>query len=84
MADNFTVYDIPNVTVDPLGNPVIMYRITANAGYYIHLPEHEEMQYTTIVGLLASYDFSTVQVVAEADLPEGADITGGGGEHETA
>jgi hypothetical protein len=84
MAANFTVYDIPNVTVVAMGDPVVIYRITADEGYYIHLPEHDDLQYTTIVGLVPSYDFSKVQVVAEADLPAGADITGGGGEHETA
>lgn len=78
-----TVYDIENVTVVAVGSPAVGYRITANEGYYIHCVEHEELSYTTIVLLRADYDFSTVQVVAEADLPEGAEIHGGN-DHEVA
>ena len=69
-----SVYDLQHVIIEPIGNPAIGYRITTESGWYIHLPQHEEMTYTTAVVLLASYDFSTVQIVAEADLPEGAEI----------
>ncbi len=72
-----SVYDLQNVTVEEIGNPAVMYRITSNSGYYIHIPSlHEELTYKTVVALLASFDFSTVQIVAEADLPEGAEICG--------
>ena len=82
--NNMTVYDIPNVTVEAIGNPAIGYRITANEGYYIHIDSmHEELVYKTVVGLRADFDFSTVQIVAEADLPEGAEILGGETEPET-
>ena len=73
-----SVYDIPNVTVEPVtsGSVVLGYTITANNGYYIHLPQHDELSYTTIVILRAAYDFSTVEVVHESELPEGAEING--------
>lgn len=71
-----TVYDLQHVTIEEVGNPVICYRINTEPGWYIHLPQHEELIYKTAVVLPTSYDFSTVQIVAEADLPEGADICG--------
>ena len=73
-----SVYDIQNVTVNPVtsGGVVLGYTITANDGYYIHLPQHDELSYTTIVILRAAYDFSTVEVVHESELPEGAEIHG--------
>lgn len=71
-----TVYDLSNVTVVPVGDPARAYRINSNEGYYIHLPSYEDNVFTTAVVLLASYDFSTVQIVAEADLPEDNIING--------
>ena len=75
-----TVYEVPNIkhcTVKPLGDPVLVYRITSNEGWYIHLndgDEEREIAWKTSVALSVSYDFSLVQIVAEADLPEGAEI----------
>ena len=79
-----TVYEIPNInhcTVTPIssGGNVLGYRINANEGWYIHLPEHAENSYTTVVVLLASRDFSTVQIIAEADLPPDAEFNGNTG-----
>ena len=78
-----SVYDLPNVTVTPKANGG-MFLIVADPGYYIHCPEHDPLVYKGAVALLASYDFSTVQIVAEADLPEGAEILGGGDDAEVA
>ena len=79
-----SVYDLQNVTIEPVssGGIVLGYTITANEGYYIHLPQHEELSYTTIVMLRAAYDFSTVQVVHESEVPEGAEIHGNGNDNE--
>ena len=77
-----TVYDIPHVTVTPVANGR-MFLIVADEGWYIHCPEHEELVYKGAVGLRADYDFSLVQIVAEADLPEGAEILGGDDQPET-
>lgn len=77
-----TVYEIPNIehcTVREIGNPVVMYRINSNEGWYIHLNdgiEGTENYYKTAVALLATYDFSIVEIVAEADLPSDAEICG--------
>ena len=71
-----SVYDLPNVTVIPVGDPVVMYRINSNEGWYIHLPSHEDFVFKTAVALRPDYDFSTVQIVAEADLPADAEILG--------
>lgn len=72
-----TVYEIPNVTVEQIGNPAIGYKITANEGYCIHLPTHQENEYATVIGVRATYDFSQVQVLLISDLPEGSEVHGG-------
>lgn len=72
-----TVYDIPNVTVEEMGTPVRYYRIRTVAGYVIKLPSYDENIYKTVAVLVPTYDFSTVQIIAETDLPEGAEILGG-------
>lgn len=78
-----TIYEIPNITVEAIGNPVIAYRINANEGYVIKLPSYPENVYKSAEILTPNYDFSTVQVIPETDLPEGAEIYGNvGGNHE--
>ena len=74
-----TVYEIPNInhcTVIEIGAPVSGYEIRANTGWYIHTAKHKENVYTTIIIVPTSYNFSTIQIVAEEDLPEGAEIHG--------
>lgn len=74
-----TVYDVPNienVIVTPVGNPAIMYRLTANAGWWLHLidPDAEGAPlYKRSMALSANRDWSDLQVVAEADLPPDAE-----------
>lgn len=77
-----SVYDLQHVTVTAVGNPAIGYRITSEPGWYIHCPEHDELVYKTAIAVRADYDFSTIQIVAAADLPEGAEILGGGNDNE--
>ena len=78
-----TIYEIPNIEhcdVRPIGNPVLMYRVTAHEGWYIHLNDGVEDTVNVwkgAVGLLPTTDFSIVEIRAEADLPEGAEICGG-------
>lgn len=79
-----TVYEIPNIShcdVVPVqsGNTVLGYTITAHDGWYIHLNDGNEETANAWKGavlLLASYDFSLVEIRAEADLPEDAVICG--------
>lgn len=68
------INELQNVTYESFGNPVAAYRITANEGYCIHLPTHEENEYTTVIIVSASYDFSIIQVMLISELPEGAEI----------
>lgn len=81
-----TVYDIPNIehcTVSPIGT--IGHRIIAHEGWYIHLadelPGYDEdgnptKIYKTVALLRTDYDFSLVEICAEADLPDNAEICG--------
>lgn len=77
-----TVNEIPNIehcTVTPVGDPAIAYRINSLAGWYIHLNDGDEETANIWKGaviLPAGYDFSQVEIRAEADLPEGAEICG--------
>lgn len=67
-----TINEIPNVTYEPVGT--VGYTITANEGYCIHTPQHAENEYTTIIIVPVSYDFSTIEVLLITELPEGAEI----------
>ena len=70
-----SVYDLLNVTVEEMGT--IYYRVRTNEGYYMACPMYGENVYKTVGTFRVSYDFSLVQIVAEADLPEGAELNGG-------
>jgi hypothetical protein len=78
-----TVYEIPNIehcTVEPMANGR-MFRITANEGWYIHLNDGDELSanlYKGAVALLSTYPFEQVEIVPESELPEDAEILGGG------
>jgi hypothetical protein len=81
-----TVYDIPNIEhcdVSAFGSNA--YRIIAHEGWYIHQADeppgidadgNPTKIYKTVAILSVNYDFSTVEITAEADLPENAEICG--------
>lgn len=89
-----TVYEIPNIEhcdVIPVGT--IGFRVNAHSGWYIYqadnIPGTDEegnptKVYRTATFLRADYDFSMVEITAEADLPENAEICGTtpGNDHE--
>lgn len=75
-----TIYEIPgieNCTVTELGNPVVGYKIVANDGWCIHTSNHAENEYARLIGIRIDYDFSTIQILEIATLPEGSEIHGG-------
>lgn len=84
------VYEIPNIehcTVEEFGNPVWMYRIISNEGWFIHLNDgiaDAINAWKTAVALPDDYDFSIVEIRAEADLPEDAEIYGNVNPQEVA
>lgn len=89
-----TVYDIPNIEhcdVIPVGT--IAYRVIAHPGWYIYQQDNEPgidengnptKIYRGAAILRADYDFSLVEITAEADLPDNAEICGdiGDNNHE--
>jgi hypothetical protein len=88
-----TVYDIPNIEhcdVSMLG--ASHYRLIAHEGWYIYqadnIPGEDENGNPTKVYrgaaiLSVNYDFSKVEITAEADLPPNAEICGDtGNDHE--
>lgn len=81
-----TVYEIPNIDhcdVSPVGT--LGFRITAHEGWYIHLNDGDEETANIWKGaviLLSTTDWTIVEIRAEADLPEGAEICGDTNEPE--
>ena len=83
-----TVYEIPNIEhcdVTTIGTT--LYRITTHEGWYIHLATYDPVfdedgnpkkVYKGAAILRTDYDFSLVEIVAETDLPDNAEILGGG------
>ena len=81
-----TINDIPNIEhcdVSMVGT--VLYRIVCHEGWYIHLandPVGEDENgnptklYRGAAILRTDYDFSTVEITAEADLPSNAEICG--------
>lgn len=70
-----TINDLQNVTYETIGT--VGYRITANEGYCMQTTGHEAHEYTRVIVVPVSYDFSTIQVFLIADLPEGSEVHGG-------
>lgn len=63
-----TVYEIPNIehcTVRQIGNA---FKITTNEGWVIHLPSYEDNVYSTAIILLATDDFSVVEILPISSL----------------
>ena len=81
-----TVYDIPNIEhCDVTMVGTVLYRIVPHSGWYIHLATYDPGEdengnptkiYKGIAILRTDYDFSLVEITAEADLPDNAEICG--------
>lgn len=52
------------------------YFVTTENGFYIRKPTFEPLEYKTATVLYPDDDLANVVIVAEADLPEGAEING--------
>ena len=71
-------YTFEHITLaEPFGNPVYVYRVTTEDGYYIRTPKMEENIYKTVTFIYPTDDFDAIEIVAQADLPENAEICGG-------
>lgn len=74
-----TVFEVPNiehVTVTAVGSPAVAYRLNAHDGWWLHLNDDVEDTvnlYKKAMVLMVNRDWSQLEVVAEADLPEGAE-----------
>lgn len=70
-------------SVEPMGNPVILFRVTTESGYVIKIPTYEELEYKTVGIIYPHFDLNTIQVLPISDLPEGYVINGEtGNDHE--
>lgn len=76
-----TLEHIANAT--PFGNPVFAYRVTTEDGWCIRKATLDPLLYKTTTMLYETDDFSQVEIIPESELPEGAEILGGGNTPET-
>lgn len=60
-----------------------VFRITTENGYYIKMSDYDELEFKTVGWIMPTTDLSTVQIVAEADLPDDYVINGDTGNNET-
>lgn len=70
---------------EPFGSRA--YRVTTEEGWYIHTDRMEPLTYKTVTFLYEDDNLDNVVIIAAADLPEDADICGGGdndNDHEIA
>ena len=82
-----SIYEVPNIQHCDIEEGNLWYRIISHDGWYIHLNngvEDTENVWKTAVVLLKTTDFSILQIVAEEDLPEGAEICGSNDDSVTA
>lgn len=72
-----TVYDLPHVAnvreIGTSGN----YLISMEDGYWVHKDAFGENVWKQATVIYPTDDLTAIQIVAEADLPEGAELCGG-------
>lgn len=72
-----TVYDLPHIAeiteIANSGN----YKVKTEEGYWIRKPDMPENVWKTVTFIYPADDLTAIQIVATADLPEGAEMCGG-------
>lgn len=71
-----TVYDLPHCTAEQIGSgDSFSYVIRTEDGWYIHLTKRNPNNlYKTCVMLRNTYDWASIEIVAEEDLPDDAKV----------
>lgn len=70
-----TAYDLPHCTAEPIGEVDPYYVIRSEDGWYIHLTKRNPHNlYKTCVMLAGTYDWESIEIVAEEDLPDDAKV----------
>lgn len=87
-----TIYDIPNIEhCDVSAVGAMGWRVSAHSGWYIHkstTPDIEDENgnskkvYHTFVAIHISEDLTGIEIIPESELPDNAEICGGGNDHE--
>ena len=60
-----------------IGNPVYMYMVRTEEGYYIRKPTMDEGIYKTSTSIYETDDFDAIIIIHESELPEDAVLMGG-------
>lgn len=59
------------------GDPVYMYGVRTEEGYYIRKPTFEENMYKTSTSIYATDDLDAIIIIPASELPEDAILMGG-------
>lgn len=77
-----TVFDLPHIAevreIGTSGN----YKVVTEEGYWIRKPDFTENVWKTVTFIYPTDDLTAIQILATADLPEGAELCGGDNDHE--
>ena len=65
-----------------LGNPIRMYAVKTDEGYYIHTEELGENVYKTATSIYSTDNLDAIVIIPESELPEDAEILGDTSEPE--
>ena len=64
--------------VRSIGDPIRMYMVQTDEGYWIHTPRMlGENTYKTVTGIYNDDDFDNIIIIHESELPEDAELAGG-------
>lgn len=69
--------------VKAVGNPVFVYVVRTEEGYYIRKPTFAENMYKTVTSIYSTDDLDAIIIIPASELPEGAEILGGETKPET-
>lgn len=65
------------IVLREVGNPVYMYVVMTEDGYYINTPSLGANVFKTATSIYATDDLDSIIIIPESELPEGAEILGG-------
>ena len=71
-----TVFDLPHIQEPVQVGTSGIYRVYTEEGYWLHKPSFGENIWKTATLVYPNEDLTLIQIVAEADLPEGAELCG--------
>jgi hypothetical protein len=64
--------------IRPIGDPVRVYMVQTDEGYYINVPKmNNPLLFKTATSIYADEDFDNIVILHESELPPDAELAGG-------